>query len=606
MIKHLHTPKAAYFFRKTNKITRASVEQMFADVRREKEKPSNNIFKHIKESYNGAAWSSISFSFLQEPSFLKNVPSDLRERIYGFLLMVEYKDHVLVFKSKLDITADFKGKYLQRISTEKVECSIATESSTFEKIRLRSMTTSKYSLQAKTLEAKNLGRIVGPSGSNRYFAHSYRVRHGDDCYSATPSTGRITLRSSGCNHLQLVEWSIKEIDKILSGGTATSSFIRNFARPVELSSIGSATKVTYVSINSSDLYESLFESAEPMRLIKHENGVYTEIDYEAAKPIFKVLETNFAAEYDGALINIVGPNSSNKVGRIVIGKTRISLRSFKISEIEDIFIEHRNHGGALGTKSIELSRYLDKENMFTVLFSDYTMAYIDGSLYRDEFLVDGGGGFLNYIITCSELKNATSEKGNFSATHQEFDPDSVFGIAVKHICHNDEILICDDLLEEWADFIGVSYQTQPRVVSFYHAKHGALSLGATHFHISVSQAIKNLGLMLLEEKLVEEKLKTWGRNYNNDGKKTKIGRIIRGDSASILAASKEVREYPDSIRRVYIVTSSLSKGKVKDVLDDIKKGGQPDPYFVQMYWLLSSYFSACAEVGVYPYVVCQE
>jgi len=27
---------------------------------------------------------------------------------------------------------------------------------------------------------------------------------------------------------------------------------------------------------------------------------------------------------------------------------------------------------------------------------------------------------------------------------------------------------------------------------------------------------------------------------------------------------------------------------------------------VQLYWLLTSYFSACIEVGAYPYVVCQE
>jgi len=29
-------------------------------------------------------------------------------------------------------------------------------------------------------------------------------------------------------------------------------------------------------------------------------------------------------------------------------------------------------------------------------------------------------------------------------------------------------------------------------------------------------------------------------------------------------------------------------------------------HIVQLYWLLMSFFSACAEVGAYPYVVCQE
>jgi len=38
----------------------------------------------------------------------------------------------------------------------------------------------------------------------------------------------------------------------------------------------------------------------------------------------------------------------------------------------------------------------------------------------------------------------------------------------------------------------------------------------------------------------------------------------------------------------------------------MQRGEAPTPHFVQLYWLLMSYFSACAEVGAYPYVVCQE
>jgi hypothetical protein len=60
------------------------------------------------------------------------------------------------------------------------------------------------------------------------------------------------------------------------------------------------------------------------------------------------------------------------------------------------------------------------------------------------------------------------------------------------------------------------------------------------------------------------------------------------------------------IRRVFIVTSSLSRGAVERAFVDIAAGQTPDPYFVQLYWLLQTFFSACTEVGAHGYVVCRE
>jgi hypothetical protein len=54
-----------------------------------------------------------------------------------------------------------------------------------------------------------------------------------------------------------------------------------------------------------------------------------------------------------------------------------------------------------------------------------------------------------------------------------------------------------------------------------------------------------------------------------------------------------------------IVTSSLSRAAVAAVFANAAQGVQPKPHFVQLYWLLMTYFSACAEVGVVGYVICQ-
>jgi hypothetical protein len=50
----------------------------------------------------------------------------------------------------------------------------------------------------------------------------------------------------------------------------------------------------------------------------------------------------------------------------------------------------------------------------------------------------------------------------------------------------------------------------------------------------------------------------------------------------------------------------LSRGAVECALAGIAAGRTPDPYFVQLYWLLLSFFSACSEMNALGYVVCQE
>jgi hypothetical protein len=204
------------------------------------------------------------------------------------------------------------------------------------------------------------------------------------------------------------------------------------------------------------------------------------------------------------------------------------------------------------------------------------------------------------------LTAATSEKGRFTALHTAFDPDSIFGVVADRIAAQDEILICDDLGDEWADFIGINPSSQPKTISFYHAKHDDLTLGASALHIVVSQAIKNLGRLSLSPEAIDAKLPRWRMAYVNDNVDTRIQRVIRGDAVTIRDTITTALSSPDTIRRVFIVTSSLSRRRVEERFVAIRGGEAPRPHFVQLYWLLMSFYSACAEVGAYPYVVCQE
>jgi hypothetical protein len=605
VIDWLRAAKSAYFYRKRKRLPKTAVIELFRSIRQNSEAPSNNIFHHVKEPLGHALWSAVAFFYERDPAFLDLPAGHTRERVCGFLVLVEHRDHVVLFKSDLDVPSEFKGEYLLRAGDDRVEAAIARADATFEQIRLRNMATSKHALRFKTLEADDLQSVVGPSGASRYVPRGYRVRRGGDHYTATPNTGRISLRSDRATYQDLVRWAVLVIDMLIDENIPSSTFIRTFARPIDLDSIPAGVWPTYIAVDVPALTEELFEATEGTRLTRRAGGDAVVLNKIEVDAILTVLDRTLAVRRVKGELRIVDPRDNSRIGAILVGKTRISLRSFEIPEIKDIYIEPVNPAAGEEDTGVPIKRYIDQNDLFTILFNDSAIAYLDGALYRDDSLADGRH-FLSYIRTDPGLNAATSEKGTFSAAHTAFDADSVFRTLADNIAGRDELLICDDLGDEWADFIGLNGTSQPKTISFYHAKHGVLSVGASALHIVVSQAIKNLGRMNLAGEAVASKLPKWTTVYSNDNVATLIPRVVRGDAALIREKVIDALSSPDTIRRVFIVTSSLSRGLLEQRFAAIRRGDAPTPQFVQLYWLLMSYFSACAEVGAYAYVVCQE
>ena len=256
-----------------------------------------------------------------------------------------------------------------------------------------------------------------------------------------------------------------------------------------------------------------------------------------------------------------------------------------------------------------LARYIDRENLFTILFSDASVAYLDGQLFRNEAMRDGGSEFLRHLLPVPTLVDATSEKGEFAVGQTEFTQNSVFRKIIDEIAADDDVLLCDDLGDEWADFVGLNTTSRPPSINFYHGKHGDLSLGASPFHVAVSQAEKNLGRLTLPAPAMDAKYISWaGRYRSKDKVQTDIAKLVRGGTMDqVRARIDQIRLAPDAVRYVYIVTSSLSKEQVKLVFDHLAENpaSRPDYYFVQLYWLLTAYFSSCADMGAVGFVICQ-
>jgi hypothetical protein len=603
MINELRVGKTANFYNLNRALSNAAVDDLFRQIRAGQPSASQNLMHHRRVRAGQAHWSAISFLYDRSPSFVTEA-AGIRERICGFVLLVEYRDHVAIFKSKLDLPLGFSTRYLGRVSAERVDLAVARRDAVFEKIRLRNMSISKHVMRSKTFEADDLRNVVGPAGANRYAPQAYSVRSGADHYSTTPSTGRIGQRSDRVNHLALVDYAKSVIDELVDARGVPAAFIRTFARAIDLGSIGETARPTIFAVDVATLADTIHEDRE-IRLLRERGGLPVELSKAEIDAALAELDQALNVDGDGKTMDLVDRASGATVGAIALNRARVALRDLRLPLSADIEVEDTRYSLGQDPNRIPLRRYIDRNDGFILLFDALSLAYLHGTLFRDDGFTDGGAALLRHLRTDRLLDAVTDEKGNFTAKQTHFDDDSTFGVIEASVADGDEILVCDDLGNEWADFIGLNNSSSPPRITFYHAKHGDLSLGAGAFHISVSQAIKNLQHMNLPAQSIGRKIRGWSQKYVNGGTETQIPRVIRGNAGRLTKDFARAGAAPDAIRRVFIVTSSLSRRAVDEALKDVAGGRAPDPYFVQLYWLLMSFFSACTEMNAHGYIVCR-
>ncbi|MYI68469.1 MAG: hypothetical protein F4103_06885, partial [Boseongicola sp. SB0673_bin_14] len=104
MIDALAAAKSAAFFTIRKNLTKGAVEVLFASLRKRHGATSNNIFRHIRENHGDTRWSAVCFKYERTPTFLGPV-SPVKEKLCGFLMLVEYQGHAALFSSRLGVPA---------------------------------------------------------------------------------------------------------------------------------------------------------------------------------------------------------------------------------------------------------------------------------------------------------------------------------------------------------------------------------------------------------------------------------------------------------------------------------------------------------------------
>lgn len=604
MLDQLRSPLGAYFFVRTKRITKKVVHALFDEMLADALNASRPVFRVERGATGDARYSALCFAHDRPVPFLDEAGGRM-DRVHGFILIVEIGSSVAILRSGLDVTASFRRVHLAPVERGRVERAIARHDAVFERLSLRNMTTSRLALRSKTLESQDLENAIASTSAGRFIPRNYRVRREGGSYTATPSTGRIAMRADKADVDAAIAW-VRGIVALLADDADPSAFITRFARPVELAGLGVGTVPTFFAVDTMALADAIWEDDERIRLVRQDAGVWRELARAEVEAVMADLEPSLEVRAAGTAGNHDLVDAADAVvGALRFNKARIALRRLDRPMLDGLFVEDAALGLGTDPARRELVRYVDAEDMFVVLFSDLALTYIEGSVFRDEELVGGGASFLRHLVAEPALAADTSEKGAFAVGQKEFTPGSVFRTVVDVIAMED-VLVCDDLGDEWADFVGVSTATSPVTVSFYHAKHGALSLSASAFHDAVGQGIKNLGRLTLSGERMPTKHGGWDEPYANGGVVTDIARRMRGGTREEVATKiAEATAAPDVQRRVLIVTSSLSRAAVEAAFAAARAGEAPKPNFVQLYWLLAGFFSSCAEIGAVGFVVCQ-
>ncbi len=120
------------------------------------------------------------------------------------------------------------------------------------------------------------------------------------------------------------------------------------------------------------------------------------------------------------------PNEDTELGAVSLNKSRVALRTLSLASADGLMIEAKNQPVGADPNRISLREHINNEDLFILLFDNLSLAYIGGTLFRDEALIDGGSSLLSYLVTSPLLDAVVDEKGQFEEEQTAFDANSTF------------------------------------------------------------------------------------------------------------------------------------------------------------------------------------
>ena len=267
-------------------------------------------------------------------------------------------------------------------------------------------------------------------------------------------------------------------------------------------------------------------------------------------------------------------------------------------------------------RSVTLTKRLNQSQAFRIIPEAPSVVYAHRQFYSVDLRLKGtnaGQIILDLLTPVTRLGTTKEEKGQAVGRLKNWPDGSLFNLLSNELSASAAKslfgtrfsgLVCDDLGDEAADFIGIQ-EDPPRVV-FVHAKTSekGYKLAASALYDVCGQAIKNLAYLRFGAEKFPGSSNKWNHDWKLDDMVVE-SRIRCGPSTAGLfrEAFRSLIGNPNTRREVWLCLGNLlSRARLADAI----RRGSVDPSLIQSYYLIMSTYGACKSVGVDLRIFCSE
>src|ERR1051325_532663 len=260
-LSDLSIPQTARFLRLRRSLTKAGVNELFAKVLEQSDGGAiaRNVRVILEFGDDRCVCSFLCFRMMTPVPFLKN--SLLSETRYGFVLLIERREHLVVFHRGAKGLDEGVGKRSRPVDRRRLT-HIHSDGARYQKLMTRRMTVAKQELRGASYEADDLEVTLVPATASRSILQSLRMatsKHGS--VGVTPSTGRVRVSSARSNLGDLIGFIDETIDALET--TAGSAFLNAFPEAIELDDLPADVIPSGVLIDLGSLYDRLDDPVRP-------------------------------------------------------------------------------------------------------------------------------------------------------------------------------------------------------------------------------------------------------------------------------------------------------------------------------------------------------
>lgn len=581
------------------------ISRMYESLKEECQDISNCI--NGKDTTNGLKY--IFFVFRDKPSmpsFCKNKSDFLSEQKSGYFLFVHNEKNVAIFRQNLNLPKKLKD-FLVKLDYDdfvKIDINKNTE---YKQISMRNTDVANYAIRAKTFEGVDLKRNITAISSSKYFIKSLRGKTKKKSKESSPfsvnfGTSRLNQYASKKNKKEIFDWINEIFNKKEKKSKKTfekDPFLSNFA--VKQNEPLDCLIPSCLLLNFNDV-ESLLEN---QTVEVFENG--KEIGTQGIKRIIEKFEFSLKLKKDTKSKDVIRFIYSNAEYEIYVRYDQKKKKYLiQCDLLKNIVIADSRQDSI--RSSIE--DILNDQNSFSLYFGNTSSVYSDGNLWKDSKILSNIDWLLGFIKPIESLKKVSCEKydnGDGVTLVTCWDPNSEFHLVIHELSQH-QCLVCDDLGNEWADFIGIDECEVEFFACKYKKVNGVGYKSASAFQDVVAQALKNLGNLNPLSEQLKKKFDSWKHDYGDVNEKGdcrfEIKRLVRGS----LSNGKEWwnnGNYNPKFKKISsLVVNFLDRDCLKTNFNELKKSISDNEYLYQQLWLLSHFVNSCLEVGVTPRIYC--